>query len=174
MVLAAPACAGEGDCPPGYQRAGQGCRRPSTGGGAVAAEALCESAVVINEVLYDPEGNEGQGKAFVELAGPVGAPLDGWMLERIGSNGEADGAALVLAGGIADEGYFLVGESGMVQGDVEPDLVDPRVDGKNTNYAFRLVCQGVVVDAVAYGAWEEEDGPRRPRTAPKGRPGQLC
>ena len=76
--------------------------------------------VLLNEVLYDPEGSDG-GYEFVEIAARPGAAADaglaGWTLET--GNG-ADGAWRVAWVGAAGDrlqgGLFVIGESG----------VDPR------------------------------------------------
>ncbi len=171
-ALAAQGCAGEVTCPAGTQRIDGSCQRP--GGGS--AQARCGPAVVINEVLYDPEGNEGQGKAFLELKGPTGTVLDGWQLTRVRSTGAEDGLPLELAGTIGAAGYLVIGESESVQGDYQPQIVAPSVDGANNAFSFLLICREDTVDAMAYGVWAGDppgEGGAAPK-APEGKSLSRC
>ena len=130
---------------------------PAEGEGEGPVEP-CAPGILINEILYNPEGLEQEGHAFVELSGRAGRDLGEWELVRMRSNGLLDGAALGLEGTIGGSGYFLIGESATVQGGAAADLVRPEVDGVNTAYAFQLFCGGDLMDAVAYGAWEGDPG----------------
>ncbi len=114
----------------------------------------CGSAVVINEILYNPEGNEGAGLAFVEIKGEAGGDLSDWELVRLQSDGARAADAIKLTGVIPTSGYYVVGESATIQGGAAADVVSPDVDGANTTNAFQLFCGGQLVDSVAYGVWD--------------------
>jgi hypothetical protein len=107
--------------------------------------------VVLNEVLYDPEGADG-GYEFVELASAPGvapdAEVGGWTLETgNGSTGEWRIAWVGAAGQRLRGGLFVIGESG----------VDPRPDGttdldlQNGPDACRLRSPSGETDVLGWG-----------------------
>ncbi len=155
---------GAGEGPGGGEGEGEAGGVGGAGGGGVGegegegegppAPFGCASAVVINEILYNPLGLETLGLAFVEIKGEVGGDLTGWELRRLQSDGAFAGDAIVLQGAIPASGYYVVGQSASVEGGVTPDHVDANVDGGNTTNAFQLFCEGSLVDAVAYGPWD--------------------
>jgi hypothetical protein len=107
--------------------------------------------VVINEVLYDPDGADSVDTEFVELVGPDGLDLFGLTVEWInGSDGEPY-MSLALD--------LVIGESGIVTiGGPDPDVALPGTI-QNGPDAVRLVdCSGAVVDALAYGEGIEDLG----------------
>jgi hypothetical protein len=157
-LAASAGCGPEETCPTGYTEKDGRCHLDATAGrGSGTVPLQCSARILLNEVLYDPYGNEGLGRAFIELSGPPGTPLDGWTIERIAAGGKADPSGLIaLRGAIGPRGYFVIGESARLQGGHVPDLVDPRADGKGTAYGLRLLCAAQAVDAMAYG---QPDGP---------------
>jgi len=164
--LLALGCAGEARGP------GSSLGLPDGGG----QDPSCTVRVVINEVLYDPEGNEGLGKAFLEIKGPPGTALDGWSIAGVRSTGVPDGEPFPLHGVIGASGYYVIGESTSVQGGFSPDLVLASIDGSNSAYAFRLHCGATPLDAVAWGAWSGTapgEGAAAP-TAPSGHGLSRC
>ncbi|MGH2569639.1 MAG: hypothetical protein ACRDGR_00345, partial [bacterium] len=101
--------------------------------------AAAASPVVLNEVLYDPDGAD-TGHEFVELGASLGgdpdAPLAGWILET--GNGARPGEWTVAwVGGAADRlrgGLFVVGEDGV---EPRPDAI-ADLDLQNGPDACRL------------------------------------
>ncbi len=107
--------------------------------------------VVVNEVLYDPEGAD-TGLEFVELlnCGREGVLLTGWTLES--GNGAQPGDWTVEW--IGDEldylepgAIYLIGESGVVP---VPDYVTP-IDLQNGPDGVRLTDGTAPVDVVGWG-----------------------
>ncbi|MFH1502375.1 MAG: lamin tail domain-containing protein [Candidatus Eisenbacteria bacterium] len=109
------------------------------------------SQVVVNEVLYDPEGSD-TGLEFVEIAncGRDGVPLSGWTLET-GNGANPDDWTVEWIGGDFDYlepgELFLVGESSVVPA---PDYVT-ALDLQNGPDGVRLTDGVSVVDVVGWG-----------------------
>ncbi|MCK4512994.1 lamin tail domain-containing protein, partial [bacterium] len=107
--------------------------------------------VVINEVLYDPDGSD-SGHEFVELmnCGASGILLTGWVLET-GNGANPDDWTVEWIGGDLDYldpgGIFLIGESDVVPA---PDYETP-LDLQNGPDAARLTDGFQVVDLVGWG-----------------------
>ncbi len=107
--------------------------------------------VVINEVLYDPDGSD-SGHEFVELmnCGASGLLLTGWVLET-GNGANPDDWTVEWIGGDLDYldpgGIFLIGESDVVPA---PDYETP-LDLQNGPDAARLTDGLQVVDLVGWG-----------------------
>ncbi len=111
----------------------------------------CSAQVVINEVLYDPDGSD-SGHEFVELmnCGASGVLLTGWVLET-GNGANPDDWTVEWIGGDLDYldpgGIFLIGESDVVPA---PDYETP-LDLQNGPDAVRLTDGSDVVDLVGWG-----------------------
>ncbi len=127
---------------------------PATAGRRAEPSAIVSpSAVVLNEVLYDPEGADG-GREFVELAAPPGcdpdADLAGWVLET--GNGARPGEWTVEWVGAAGDrlvgGLFLIGESGV---EPPPDAV-ADLDLQNGPDGCRLRGPGGERDVLGWGS----------------------
>ncbi|MBD3349329.1 MAG: hypothetical protein GF400_09080 [Candidatus Eisenbacteria bacterium] len=107
--------------------------------------------VVINEVLYDPDGPD-TGLEFVELlnCGRVGVSLSGWTLET-GNGANPDDWTVEWIGGDFDYlepgAFLLVGESDVVPA---PDY-ETALDLQNGPDAARLTDGASVVDVVGWG-----------------------
>jgi hypothetical protein len=118
---------------------------------AMGSFANVQAQTVISEVLYDA-GSSDNGNVFVELFGPPGTLLDGWLLQ--GVNG-ADGNVyreLLLAGTIPSDGVFLIGDD---SGDGTTlvgaaDLVR-EVDFQNGPDSIVLRDNAQILDALGYG-----------------------
>ncbi len=110
-----------------------------------------EAQVVLNEVLYDPEGAD-TGLEFVEImnCGREPVSLAGWVLES-GNGASPDDWTVEWIGGDFDElapgGLFLVGEDAVVPA---PDVVT-ALDLQNGPDAVRLTDGAAVVDVVGWG-----------------------
>jgi hypothetical protein len=111
------------------------------------------SGVVLNEVLYDPEGVD-SGREFVELAAPPDADpeadLAGWVLET--GNGARPGEWTVeWTGAVGDRllgGLFVIGESGV---EPPPDAV-ADLDLQNGPDACRLRGPAGERDVLGWGS----------------------
>jgi hypothetical protein len=114
--------------------------------------ARAGSPIVLNEVLYDPDGTDG-GAEFVELAAAVGADpgasLAGWVLET--GNGARPGEWQVeWTGGAGDRlrnGLFLIGESGV---EPRPEAI-ADLDLQNGPDACRLRGPAGEADVLGWG-----------------------
>ncbi len=109
------------------------------------------AAVVVNEVLYDPDGPD-TGLEFVEIAncGDEVVLLGGWTLET-GNGANHDDWTLEWIGGDLDHldpgEIFLIGEADVTP---QPDYVT-SLDLQNGPDAVRLTDGAVVVDLVGWG-----------------------
>jgi len=118
---------------------------------AMGSFAGVQAQTIISEVLYDA-GSTDNGNVFVELFGPPGTLLDGWLLQ--GVNG-ADGNVyrnVLLAGTIPSDGVFLIGDDSgdgttLVAG---ADLVR-EVDFQNGPDSIVLRDDALILDALGYG-----------------------
>ena len=118
---------------------------------AMGSFAGVQAQTIISEVLYDA-GSTDNGNVFVELFGPPGTLLDGWLLQ--GVNG-ADGNVyrnVLLAGTIPADGVFLIGDDSgdgttLVAG---ADLVR-EVDFQNGPDSIVLRDDALILDALGYG-----------------------
>jgi hypothetical protein len=117
----------------------------------LALAPTASTSVVINEVLYDPEGPD-TGHEFVELVncGSQGVLLTGWVLQT-GNGANPDDWTNEWIGGDLDYlepgGILLIGESDVVP---EPDYVTP-LDLQNGPDAVRLTDGADPVDVVGWG-----------------------
>jgi len=118
---------------------------------AMGSFAGVQAQTIISEVLYDA-GSTDNGNVFVELFGPPGTLLDGWLLQGI--NG-ADGNVyrnILLAGTIPSDGVFVIGDDSgdgttLVAG---ADLVR-EVDFQNGPDSIVLRDDALILDALGYG-----------------------
>lgn len=108
------------------------------------------SALVLNEVLYDPEGPDA-GREFVEIAnnGPFAAACEGLTLER-GNGSRPDDWKTVWTGptgaAIPPGGLYRVGLTGPGPGDPAPDL-----ELQNGPDGVRLLKHGFELDRLGWG-----------------------
>ncbi len=115
------------------------------------APLTCCADVVINEILYDPDGGD-SGYEFVELmnCGPSGVLLTGWVFET-GNGANPDDWTVEWIGGDLDYlepgAIFLIGESDVVPA---PDYETP-LDLQNGPDAARLTDGSQIVDLVGWG-----------------------
>jgi hypothetical protein len=121
--------------------------------GAIGALAhpggVARSALVINEILYDPAGLDA-GREYVEIAnnGPYAATLDGVMLEA--GDGSRPNAWKEIWLGRADAaippgGIYRVGTAGPGLGEVA------EIDLQNGPDGVRLLKQGFELDRLGWG-----------------------
>lgn len=110
---------------------------------------------ILSEVYYDAPGAD-DGQVFVELAGPVGFPLEGLIVEGVNGSNGAVGPSIELSGVIGTDGLFV--------------LADRRSDGTTfvaeadqlANFDFQngpdsvvLRAPSGVLDALGYGLFSE-------------------
>ena len=113
--------------------------------------------VLINEVLYDPEGGDGAGEGeFIELLGPPEMDVTGLRLYGInGSSGAEYLGPVVLIGSLDSDGFMVAGGANIAAADMPlpatlqngPDSIQLRG------------CDEAVVDALAYGEFSESEFP---------------
>lgn len=126
---------------------------------------------LLSEVLYDAPGADAGG-VFVEVAGPPGTDLSGFVLEGInGANGASTGS-VALTGTIPGDGLFVVASD---RGDGTSDIAGADLvrafDFQNGPDSIVLRNVTGVVDALAYGAFGPGtvfagEGAPAPDTAP--------
>jgi len=116
------------------------------------------AGVRLNEVYYDGEGADAD--SFVELSGPAGTVLDGFVLVGVAGGSGQDQPAVVLTGSIGADGFFLVAQ------DTAPDpwkaladQLDPEVELSNGPDSVQLRFGALVIDALAYGEFDATDFP---------------
>ena len=132
----------EGPCPGDLVRDDDGlCVDPT---------ATCDGAGIgIVEVFIDPVGTDRESDfEFVELSGRIGQQLTGLSLAII----DADARRVhevALAGAVTAEGLFVVGGSG-----VSPNLDLGTTIANGTGAAQLIDCNGRVIDAVAWGSFD--------------------
>ena len=120
-------------------------------GGAVPWSGRAAAQVVINEVLYDPDGGD-TGREFVELlnCGRDGVLLTGWVLES-GNGANPDDWTVEWIGGDLDYleagGLFVIGEGDVLP---PPDCVT-ALDLQNGPDGVKLTDGESVLDTVGWG-----------------------
>jgi len=125
--------------------------------GAGAAPASCRppAGLTLSEVLVDSAGFP-DTDAFTEIHGPPGTSLEGVTLVGINGNGGADYTTIALDGTLDSNGLYLVAHSEAASADLA-DLIDDDVDFQNGPDSVQLRFGDVVLDALAYGAFELGD-----------------
>jgi hypothetical protein len=114
---------------------------------AWSGAAAVAAAIVINEVLYDPAGADGE-REFVELWVRSGSALDGWSLEA------GDGARGTWRSVWRGAGLVAAETAVVIGGDSVPGAA-ARLQGELQNGpdAVRLVDpSGAIADCIGYGA----------------------
>jgi len=131
--------------------------------------AATVSAVVLNEILYDPPGPDGDSE-YVELFNPTDrpVPLDGVELWFLNAGEAADAkrvwsaaAGTVLAAG----GFRVIGEEAVAEADETT-----RLDLQNGPDALELRRDGQRLDAVAWGEEAAAGGEGRAAVDASGAP----
>jgi hypothetical protein len=110
-----------------------------------------EGEVVINEVLYNPDGTDTVNNEFLELRGQPDQDLTGLRIEWVnGANG-----LVYMSLGL--DGVFADGDGLFVIGGPVADVALPGVQ-QNGPDGVRLVnCSEDVIDALGYGRFGETD-----------------
>jgi hypothetical protein len=119
--------------------------------GALLAAHPAAAVPLLSEVFYDAAGSD-DGQSFVELWGPPGTVLDGYVLEHV--NG-ADGsvvATLALVGAIGPSGLYVVADR-LSDGTTAVPVFDLLLNFDFQNGPDSVVLRGPegVVDALGYG-----------------------
>jgi hypothetical protein len=132
---------------------------------ALAAVLVLATAVpaqvMLNEILYDTQGNDDPNLLYTEIYGPPGTDLTGWSLVGINGNGGAEYRTVTLQGGIPADGYFVVGNTSSVPNVdfVCGGAMGAGVDWQNAGSTSGDDCDGidlrnasgVTVDHLCYG-----------------------
>lgn len=142
--------------------------------GSVAVSVL--NVAVINEVLYDDVGTDGED-VFIELYGEPGESLDGYHL--VGVNGATGTvyATIALSGTIPGDGLFVVSPSTANAAlAAVTDLVDDGADLQNGPDELILYLDyggpdELEIDALAYGTITAYSGAGEGNPAPDVAPG---
>jgi hypothetical protein len=127
------------------------------GGLAAPPKHTYAASVAISEVLYDAVGAD-DGEVFVELYGPSGTDLEGYVLE--GVNG-ADGRVapvIRLTGLIPENGFFVVAD--LAGDETYVPSAELWIDFDLQNGPDSLVLRGpdgAPIDAVGYGTFGASD-----------------
>ena len=109
------------------------------------------AAVVIQEVLYDGPGTDGDD-VFIELFGSPGTDLDGWSLLGInGNDGEVYRRIDLTGSIIPDDGIFVIatGSANSLLA-LQRDFI-ANVDWQNGPDGLHLLEGITVIDALQYG-----------------------
>ena len=122
-------------------------------GDCVACVPLADGDIVINEFLPDEVGSESTAETtFVELRGTPGLCLGGLSVVHI--NGTSSGNTLStheLVGDMPSDGYFVLGETDVVNLDQDVNL---DLQGGPDNIV--LYSGEVAIDAVGYGSFDPD------------------
>ena len=127
--------------------------------GCADAACVAPTGVVISELLYDAVG--GDEDVFVELHGPPGTPLDGFVLQGVnGASGAAYQKVPLDGHALGQDGLLLIAHPDAAPWILDQaDLTSSKVDYQNGPDSVALVWEGLVVDAVAYGEFGAGDHP---------------
>jgi len=111
--------------------------------------------VVINEILYNDEGTDGE-TIFTELYGPPGTSLNAYKLVGInGPNGAVYRTISLIGKTIPADGYFVIAHGNTTLPGSAYDYLDNNIDWTNGPDAVQLRKNEneieITVDAVAYG-----------------------
>ena len=119
------------------------------------SEGVLGGPLLISEVLYDAEGSD-QGRTFVELTGPGGLSLGGYMLQGLNGVGGTVTHTQFLDGlSIPADGFLVLADldSSGITGVFNADAGFPDLDFQNGPDSIRLMLGGAVVDALGYGSF---------------------
>ncbi|MCR9097595.1 MAG: PEP-CTERM sorting domain-containing protein [bacterium] len=124
----------------------------AVGAGPAAAAAL------LSEVYYDAPGSD-DGAVFVELSGPAGFVLDGWVIEGVNGSNGAVGPSIPLSGAIGADGLFVLADrfSDGTTGVANADLL-ANFDFQNGPDSVVLRDAAALVrDALGYGVFDADE-----------------
>ncbi len=131
------------------------------GGAALLSLGTLSAQVVINEVYYDAPGSD-NGQVFVELYGPSGTDISGWIIQAIEGSGSSasncNNESFTFPAGttIGASGCVVVadGNSG-VTSVANANFIVSDMDLENSNEGLQLIDMSgatpVLADAMAYG-----------------------
>jgi hypothetical protein len=138
------------------------------------ASSVCAATIRLSEVLYDAAGSD-DGGVFVELHGPAGLDLTGFVIEGVnGSNGDVT-PSLALSGVIPADGLFVLADR---RADGSTDVAEADLllnfDFQNGPDSVRVLASDMsVLDALGYGSFGPGDVfAGEGSAAPDGAPGQ--
>jgi hypothetical protein len=110
------------------------------------------SIVRISEILVNAVGSD-DGRTFVEIVGPPGESLSGYVLAGVnGGTGDVYLAIDLSAFAIPADGVFVAADSaGGTTSVAEADALFPSLDPQNGPDSLQLLLGGGIADAVGYG-----------------------
>lgn len=109
--------------------------------------------LVISEIMANPEGDDA-GSEWVELYNASGKPLVlNRLIVAVGPASAGDSFELLGAGTLAAQGYFVIG-GGPRANDASTGVADYAhpLGLSNSESEVSLVCHGILIDSVRYGA----------------------
>ncbi len=112
------------------------------------------AGVLISELLYDSEGSP-DTEAFVEISGPAGTSLKGFVLAAVNGRDGGDYDTVPLSGAVGGDGFFVVAHPDASWDEEELDLRNKDVDLQNGPDSLQLRFGAHLVDAVGYGVFGE-------------------
>lgn len=125
-------------------------------------EIICvpgDGSVVINEVLTDPAGTDGDAATeFIELfnSGSAPAVIDGWWLVAAGQDDDVTPDVVIPpATTIAPGGYFVIGNFNVPEADIVDVFSVPN--GSGGDFVRLFDCDARLIDTVVYGS-DNDDG----------------
>jgi hypothetical protein len=113
--------------------------------------------VLINEILYDPNGADGAGEdEFIELSGPPGLDVTGLRLYGVnGSTGDTYLGPVIIVGSLDESGFLVAGGTNVIAATIPlPTTLQNGPDSVQLRG-----CDEAAVDAVAYGEFGETEFP---------------
>ncbi len=76
---------------------------------SLLAAGSASAMPLLSEVYYDAPGSD-DGAVFVELSGPAGFVLDGWLVEGVNGSNGAVAPSIALSGAIGADGLFVLAD----------------------------------------------------------------
>ncbi len=124
---------------------------------SLAAPLGAQALPLLSEVYYDAVGVD-DGQSFVELYGPPGTDLSGFLIQGINGAGGAVTDSIALSGSIPADGLFVIAD-GFADGTTQvanADLI-ANFDFQNGPDSVVLLAGEATLDAVGYGLFAATD-----------------
>ena len=135
---------------PNYCEVWQECQNGS------CAQAQPPATVLINEILYDSEGEDTE--TWVELRGPAGTDMAGFRLVGVDGIDGSDYNPIALSGLIPADGYYLIVHTSATSALNDlGDQFSEDVDFQNGPDSVELRYGSIITDALGYGSFGPEE-----------------